>query len=102
VIGGAVTALLFAFVLRFDLRAVPALVALYAATEGAVDALSKGSFQTWTLYAIGAALTLAISWLATRYLVAQGEIREAPSPHAAAPGSEALATARSAPSPSSE
>jgi hypothetical protein len=87
-VGGAVSALLFAFVLRFDLRAIPALIAVYTVAEGLVGALSKGTQQAWLLFAITAALILAISWVATRYLVAQGEIREAATPLAAAPGSE--------------
>ncbi|HTR56790.1 MAG TPA: CPBP family intramembrane glutamic endopeptidase, partial [Casimicrobiaceae bacterium] len=87
-VGGTVSAFLFAFVLRFDLRVIPALIAVYMATEALVGALSKGTPQAWTLYAIAAALMLAISWVATRYLVAQGEIREAAAPLAAAPASE--------------
>ena len=88
IVGGTVSALLFAFVLRFDLRVIPALIAVYTVAEVLVQALSKGTPQAWLLFATIAALTLAISWVATRYLVAQGEIREAAAPLAAVPGSE--------------
>src|SRR5215472_6152060 len=83
VVGGIVTALLFAFVLRFDLRVVPALIVVYAALAMVVDALAKGTPQAWLLSAIGAALTVAISWIATRYLVTRGELpQDAPAPTA--------------------
>jgi len=85
VIGGTVSALLFAFVLRFDLRVVPALIAMYIAVAMVADALAKATPQAWLLSAIGAALTVAISWLATRYLVARGELpQDAPAPTAPA------------------
>jgi hypothetical protein len=88
IVGGTVSALLFAFVLRFDLRVVPAVIAVYVVAEGVVEAIRKGTPQAWLLYAVAAVLTLVISWVATRYLVAQGEIREPARPLAAAPGSE--------------
>jgi hypothetical protein len=88
VIGGIVSALLFAFVLRFDLRAVPAVISVYVAVGAVVDAILKGTPQAWMLCAISTGLTLAISWVATRYLVVEGEIREPDKPLAAAPGSE--------------
>jgi hypothetical protein len=88
IVGGTVSALLFAFVLRFDLRVVPAVIAAYVVADAAVEAMRKGTPQAWMLYAVAAVLTLAISWIATRYLVSQGEIREPAGPLAAAPGSE--------------
>jgi hypothetical protein len=81
-VGGLVTAMLFAFVLRFDLRVVPAVIAVYVAAAAVVDALSKATPQAWVLSAIGASASVAISWVATRYLVARGEI--VPEPAAAA------------------
>jgi hypothetical protein len=88
VIGGAVSALLFAFVVRFDLRVVPALIATYATVAIVADAMQKSTAQAWMLAAVGATLTLAISWVATRYLVAQGEIPHGAVQPAPAPGAE--------------
>jgi hypothetical protein len=76
VIGGAVSTFLFAFLVRFDLRVVPALIGTYAAASALTDAMEKGTAQGWILAAVSLALTLAISWVATRYLVARGEIAE--------------------------
>jgi len=87
VIGGAVSTLLFAFVVRFDLRVVPALIATHATVAAVADAMQKSTLQAWVLSAIAAALALAISWIATRYLVAKGEIPHAAVQPAAAPGS---------------
>jgi len=74
VIGGLVSVALFAFVLRFDLRQVPALIAVYAATGAVVDALEKASPQAWWLSAIAVLMAIAISWVVTSYLVARGPI----------------------------
>jgi hypothetical protein len=86
VIGGMVSALLFAFVVRFDLRVVPALIASHATVAIVADAMQKSTAQAWMLAAVGATLTLAISWVATRYLVAQGEIPHVAVQPAPAPG----------------
>ena len=88
VIGGAVSSLLFAFVVRFDLRVVPALIATHGTVASVAGAMQKSTSQAWMLAAIGTTLILAISWVATRYLVAQGEIPHAAVQPAAAPGSE--------------
>jgi hypothetical protein len=87
-IGGAASALLFAFVVRFDLRVVPALIATHATVASVAGAMQKSTAQAWMLSAIGATLTLAISWVATRYLVARGEIPHAAIEPAAARGAE--------------
>jgi hypothetical protein len=85
-VGGMVSAGLFAFVLRFDLRVVPALVGTYMAVAPILDAVAKGTPQGWLLGVVGAATTLGIAWIATRYLVARGEIAaEAPPASAPAP-----------------
>jgi len=73
---GAVATLLFATVLRFDLRAVPPLVAVYASFMVAAQGLQKGTLQGAFLGAVGVAATLAIGWAATRYLVARGAAAE--------------------------
>ena len=87
VIGGAVSALLFAFIVRFDLRVAPAVIATNAIVASMVDAVQKSTAQAWALAAISIGVALAVSWAATRYLVARGEIpRAAPQPAAA--GSE--------------
>ena len=84
-VGGAVSAFLFAFAVRFDLRVVPAVIAVYATANAIGDAIQKATPQGWTLSLVAAAVTLAISWIATRYLVARGELPEsAPEPAARA------------------
>jgi hypothetical protein len=88
VIGGAVSAFLFAFLVRFDLRVVPALIAVYGAASAVTEAMQKGTGQGWMLAGIAVALTLGISWIATRYLVARGEIPIAAAEPMPAPGSE--------------
>jgi hypothetical protein len=74
VIGGALSAFLFAFVVRFDLRVVPALLGAYAVVSSFGEATQKGTLSAWVLAAVAAAVALAISWIATSYLVARGEL----------------------------
>jgi hypothetical protein len=81
-IGGLVSTILFALVLRFDLRAVPALIAVYAATGAVVDAIEKASVQAWLLAAIAVFMAVAISWAVTRYLVARGPVAAEAAPSA--------------------
>ena len=87
-IGGAVATLLFASVLRFDLRTVPALIAVYVSLNMIAQGLQKGTGQAAWLTAIGVAATLAVAWVAMRYLITQGEIPKAAAQPIAAPGSE--------------
>ncbi|HEY2970241.1 MAG TPA: CPBP family intramembrane glutamic endopeptidase [Casimicrobiaceae bacterium] len=87
-VGGAVSTLLFATVLRYDLRVVPPLIAVYVSASLTVQALQKGTTQAALLGAIGVAATLAIAWAATRYILARGEIPQAATQPAAVPGSE--------------
>jgi len=87
VVGGAISALLFAFVVRFDLRVVPAVIGVYATVIAIADGLQKSTAQGWALALVGAALALAISWVATRYLVAKGELPQ-PAAEPAARGPE--------------
>ncbi len=74
---GALAALFFATVLRFDLRAIPPLIAVYASLMIVAQALQKGTPQAAYLGAVGVAATLAVGWAATRYLVAAGPAAEA-------------------------
>jgi hypothetical protein len=81
VVGGALSAILFAFVVRFDLRIIPAVIGTYSAVNAVVDAAQKATAQAWMLDLLAAGLALAISWVAIRYLVALGELPQ----HAAEP-----------------
>jgi hypothetical protein len=71
-VGGAVATLLFATVLRYDLRVVPPLIAVYVSASLIVQALQKGTTQAALLGAIGVAATLAFAWAATRYILTGG------------------------------
>ena len=73
---GAVATLLFATVLRFDLRVIPPLVAVYACLMIAAQAAQKATLQSAWLGAIGVAASLAVGWAATRYLLAMGVAAE--------------------------
>jgi hypothetical protein len=87
-IGGTASTLLFATVLRFDLRAVPPLIGVYMSLMIVAQALQKGTALAALLAAIGVTATLAVAWAATRYVAAQGEMSHAAAHRAAAPGSE--------------
>jgi hypothetical protein len=87
-IGGAVSTLLFAAVLRFDLRAVPPLIGVYMSLMIVAQALQKGTPQAALLSSIGVTATLAVTWAATRYVAAQGEMSQAAAQPASVPGSE--------------
>jgi hypothetical protein len=79
-IGGAVATLLFATVLRFDLRALPALIAVYVSLTTIAQGLQKGTAEAAWLAAIGAAAVLALAWVATRYLMGEPPVPTEPSP----------------------
>ena len=83
VVGGAVSTLLFATVLRFDLRVVPPLIAVYVSAALIAQALEKGTTQAAFLGAIGVAATLAVAWAATRYILTGGPAPGHPVPVAA-------------------
>jgi hypothetical protein len=87
-VGGAVSTLLFATVLRFDLRVVPPLIAVYVSAMLVAQALQKGTTQAALLGAISVAATLVVGWAATRYIVAGGEIPRPARQPEAVPGSE--------------
>jgi hypothetical protein len=68
-VGGALYTFLFATVLRYDLRLVPAFVAANAMVRIVGNALLKGT-TTGALYAaLEIASTLAVAWAITRYLL---------------------------------
>ena len=68
--------------------AVPALIAVYVSLNMIAQGLQKGTGQAAWLTAIGVAATLAVAWVAMRYLITQGEIPKAAAQPIAAPGSE--------------
>ncbi|TMH53742.1 MAG: CPBP family intramembrane metalloprotease [Betaproteobacteria bacterium] len=72
VVGGAVSTLLFATVLRYDLRVVPPLIGVYVSAALIAQAAQKGTLQAAFLGAIGVAATLAVAWAATRYILTGG------------------------------
>ena len=67
-VGGIVATVLFGTVLRFDLRAVPGLAAVYLAIVYAADAALKGTPWAILLALIAIATLGLVSWAATRYL----------------------------------
>ncbi len=71
-VGGAVSTVLFATVLRYDLRVVPPLIAVYMSAALITQALQKGTTQAALLAAIGVATTFAVAWAATRYILTGG------------------------------
>lgn len=68
-IGGALSTLMFAMVLRFDLRVVPALIAVYLSMSVVADALEKHTPSAAVLAAISITSMLALAWAATKYLL---------------------------------
>ena len=64
------TALVFAWlVLRYDLRTVPAFVATGLILEGVKSAAIAGTADAWVMLAPATAVTIALAWLATRYVM---------------------------------
>jgi hypothetical protein len=72
VVGGALATLIYATVLRFDLRIAPALIAVQLVVGFVGDAAQKHTAQAATLALIAAATALALGWAATRYLLRPG------------------------------
>jgi hypothetical protein len=68
-VGGALYTLLFATVLRYDLRLVPAFVAANAIVRIVGNALLKGSAAGAWYAALEIAATVAVAWAVTRYLL---------------------------------
>jgi Type II CAAX prenyl endopeptidase Rce1-like len=68
-IGGALSTIMFGMVLRFDLRVVPALIAVYLTINVLADALQKQTPFAAVLAAISTASMLALAWAVTNYLL---------------------------------
>jgi hypothetical protein len=72
IIGGALATVIYATVLRFDLRIAPALVAVQLGVSFIGDAAQKHTAQAVTLALIATATVLTLAWAATRYLLHPG------------------------------
>ncbi len=70
---GALNTLLFATVMRFDLRVVPAFVAAQVGASIVAEALLQRTATGAVFAALSLAMVLVISWMTTRYLVMTGE-----------------------------
>jgi hypothetical protein len=81
-IGGTLSTIMFAMVLRFDLRVVPALIAVYLSMNVLADALQKQTPSAAVLGAISIASMLTLAWAVTNYLLRPMEIA---APEAAQP-----------------
>ena len=68
VVKGLVSFVLLWWVLRYDLRAIPAFLATGMLLEAARNAALEGSSGAWTLFAAGALVTVAVAWVVTRYI----------------------------------
>jgi hypothetical protein len=78
---GALNTLLFATVLRFDLRVIPAFVAAQVGASIVAAAVLQRTAAGDIFAALSLATTLLIAWMATRYLVSAGA--PAPTPQRA-------------------
>jgi hypothetical protein len=76
-VGGALATLIYATVLRFDLRIAPALIAVQLVVGFVGDAAQKHTAQAVALALIATATALALAWSATRYLLRPGPSSEA-------------------------
>jgi hypothetical protein len=72
VVGGALATVIYATVLRFDLRIAPALVAVQLVVGFAGEALQKQTAQATMLALVATATVLTLAWAATRYLLHPG------------------------------
>jgi hypothetical protein len=70
------TTLIFAWlVLRYDLRTIPAFVATGLILEGVRSAAVAGTANAWVLLAPAVVVTVALAWLATRYVTSPPPIQ---------------------------
>jgi hypothetical protein len=72
IVVGALYTLLFAAVIRFDLRVVPGFVAAQVIASVVADGLMQGTSSSHVLAALSCATTLLLAWAATRYLLRAG------------------------------
>ena len=75
---GALNTLLFAMVLRFDLRVVPAFVAAQVGIAIVAEALLQRTTAGNVFAALSLTTTILLAWMATRYLVTAGTPAPAP------------------------
>ena len=68
VVKGLLSFVLLWWVLRYDLRAIPAFLATGMVLEAARDAALEGTTGAWALFAAGAVVTVAVTWVVTRYI----------------------------------
>ena len=66
IVKGLVSFMLLWWVLRHDLRAVPSFLATGMVLEAARNAALEGTSGAWVLFAVGAAVTVAVAWILTR------------------------------------
>jgi len=66
--GGVTAAAVLWWVLRYDLRMLPAYVATGAIASALVRAFQTATPQGWIVFALGAVVTVAMAWLVTRYI----------------------------------
>ena len=65
---GLATFLFLWFVMRYDLRTVPAYVTTAVVLDAAHDAAQAGGGNAWVLFALTAAVAIAAGWATTRYV----------------------------------
>jgi hypothetical protein len=68
VVKGLVSFALLWWVLRYDLTTIPAFLATGTLLETARHAALAGTNDAWALFAVGAAVTVAVAWAVTRYI----------------------------------
>jgi hypothetical protein len=68
VVKGLVSFALLWWVLRYDLRTIPAFLATGTLLEGAREAALAQTNGAWMLFVAGAVVTVAVAWAATRYI----------------------------------
>jgi len=68
VVKGLVSFALLWWVLRHDLNTIPAFLATGTLLDAARNAALEGTDGTWTLFGVGAVVTVAVAWAVTRYI----------------------------------
>jgi hypothetical protein len=68
VVKGLVSFALLWWVLRYDLTTIPAFLATGTLLDAARNAALEATDGAWTLFAVGAVVTVAVTWAATRYI----------------------------------
>jgi hypothetical protein len=68
VVKGLVSFALLWWVLRYDLTTIPAFLATGTLLDAARNAALEGTGGAWTLFGVGAVVTVAVAWAVTRYI----------------------------------